>query len=163
MRITHVRIRSRAAPRGGRRRARDSQGRSRIPVRHLPLPLDPRAEAWRGASSRVSPRPWMSIMWGKVALPPPASSRACFSPLAPGPCVCSGSVSKVPSALLAHAKTRIRLYFDSVSREKCDVMILNPVSRFKADVGQKVVTDQYRIRNCFQSLFQTPANKTLRS
>ena len=49
------------------------------------------------------------------------------------------------------------------SREKCDVMILNPVSRFKADVGQKIVTDPYRIRNGFQSLFQTPANKTLRS
>ena len=158
MRITHVRIRSRAAPRGGRRRARDSQGRSRIPVQHLPLPLDSRAEAWRGASSRVSPRPWMSIMWGKVALPPPASSRACFSPLAPGPCVCSGSVSKV-----LERTSGTRQNPDSILFPAKNVMILNPVSRFKADVGQKVVTDPYRIRNGFQSLFQTPANKTLRS
>ena len=82
--------------------------------------------------------------------------HAFFAPRARSLRVLWERVESAPSALLAHAKTRILF-------PAKNVMILNPVSRFKADVGQKIVTDPYRIRNGFQSLFQTPANKTLRS
>ena len=147
MRITFVSVRE-------RRRAAQTMRPSSGPLsigQHLPLPSTC-AEAWGGASSRVSPRPWMSIMWGKSRVTAACIFPRVFLPLAPGPCVLWERV-KSAERLLAHAKTRIRFCFprnvmhdfELFHQSRCRSKVVRPISN----------------PNGFQSLFQTPANKTL--